>query len=68
MKTTLYLLLIFITFSLKVKAQEITTIPDPGFEQVLIDKGIDSDGEINGQVLTSDIENLTELEIVDYEI
>lgn len=38
-----------------------TAIPDPTFEQALIDLGIDSDGEINGQVLTSDIEGITEL-------
>lgn len=35
-----------------------TAIPDPNFEQALIDLGIDSDGIINGQVLTSDIENV----------
>ena len=40
-----------------------TQIPDQGFEQALIDLGIDSDGEINGQVLTSDIENV---EVLDF--
>ena len=35
----------------KINAQ-ITLIPDSGFEQALIDLGIDSDGMINGQVLT----------------
>ncbi|MFL9845565.1 T9SS type A sorting domain-containing protein [Flavobacterium rhizosphaerae] len=42
---------------------QVTLIPDAAFEEVLIDLGIDSDGEINGQVLTSDIENVTELDL-----
>ncbi len=33
---------------------QITSIPDPNFEQKLIDLGIDSDGVINAQILTSD--------------
>lgn len=40
-----------------------TEIPDPGFEQALIDLGIDSDGVINGQVLTSDIEGVEVLDL-----
>jgi hypothetical protein len=40
---------------------QITAIPDQYFEQALIDKGIDSDGIINGQVLTNDINTVTEL-------
>ena len=40
-----------------------TLIPDSGFEFHLVIKGIDSDGEVNGQVLTSDIENLIELDL-----
>jgi hypothetical protein len=39
-----------------------TNIPDENFEQALIDLNIDSDTNINGQVLTPDIENLTELD------
>ena len=42
------------------KAQT-TAIPNPNFEQALIDLGIDSDGMVNGQVLTADIENVTYL-------
>ncbi len=42
---------------------QITLIPDPNFEQALIDLGIDSDGIVNGQVLTSDIETVTNLDI-----
>jgi len=42
---------------------QVTLIPDPYFEQFLIDINIDSDGEVNGQVLTSDVENITELNV-----
>jgi hypothetical protein len=38
-----------------------TAIPDEGFEEALIDLNIDSDGLVNGQVLTSNIENIVEL-------
>ncbi|MEX0997008.1 MAG: T9SS type A sorting domain-containing protein [Flavobacteriaceae bacterium] len=40
-----------------------TAIPDVNFEQALIDLGIDGDGILNGQVLTSDIENVIVLNI-----
>lgn len=36
----------------------VTLIPDVNFEQYLIDEKIDSDGVINGQVFTADIENI----------
>lgn len=42
---------------------QITSVPDSEFEQALIDQNIDSDGIINGQVLTSDIENLNDLDL-----
>ena len=42
-----------------------TLIPDPYFEGVLVGTGIDTDGEINGQVLTSDITGVTQLFIFD---
>ncbi len=51
------LLFVFISYS------QTTIIPDTNFEQVLIDLGIDSDGIINGQVLTSDIETVITLDI-----
>lgn len=54
----------FILFIFPLLGQaQITLIPDPIFEQHLIDQGIDSDGVINGQVLTSDIEDETFLVI-----
>ncbi|UAN00102.1 T9SS type A sorting domain-containing protein [Polaribacter litorisediminis] len=40
-----------------------TLIPDPNFEQALLDLDIDSDGIINGKVRTSDIAVVTELNI-----
>ncbi len=44
---------------------QFTYIPDSNFEQALINRGIDSDGIVNGQVLTSDIETITYLEVVE---
>ncbi|MNQ21726.1 Internalin-J precursor [compost metagenome] len=41
-----------------------TLIPDPNFERILISQGIDKDGP-NGKVLTSSIENLTQLSALD---
>jgi len=61
MKTILHTLL-FIAISYKATAQ-ITLIPDPKFEQFLINEGIDSDGVINGQILTSDALVVTKLDI-----
>jgi Leucine-rich repeat (LRR) protein len=45
-----------------------TAIPDSNFEQALIDQGIDSDGIINGSVLTSDVASLSYLNIMDSNI
>jgi hypothetical protein len=41
----------------------VTLIPDPVFEQYLIDESIDTDGIINGQVFTADIENVTSVNV-----
>jgi len=57
---TQFITYLLLAFGLTNYAQT-TAIPDPFFEQALIDLGIDSDGEINGQVLTSDVENIAEL-------
>jgi len=56
------LLLISLFIGLEITAQT-TSIPDQNFEQHLIDKGIDSDGTINGQVLTSDISGVENLDL-----
>ncbi|MEL1243330.1 T9SS type A sorting domain-containing protein [Flavobacterium sp. DGU11] len=44
---------------------QITAIPDPAFEDWLIDNNIDSDGTINGQMLTSDAAAVTIISIED---
>lgn len=44
------------------------SIPDPEFEQFLIDDGIDSDTTINGEVLLSDVSSVPILFISDYDI
>ncbi|MCB0375253.1 MAG: T9SS type A sorting domain-containing protein, partial [Sinomicrobium sp.] len=40
-----------------------TQIPDPNFEQALIDQAIDSEGLLNGLVLTSDISGIISLDV-----
>lgn len=59
-------LLFFLLFFSVVAFGQITIIPDSNFEQALVDQGIDSDGVINGQVLTSDVENVITLFIMNY--
>jgi len=61
MKTQFITLIIFV-IGLSAQSQT-TAIPDPHFEQALIDLGIDSDGELNGQILTADAEQVTNLYI-----
>ena len=51
------LLFVFISYS------QTPIIPDTNFEQALIDLEIDSDGIINGQVLTSDIDTVITLNL-----
>ena len=60
MKT--FITILILAFSTTAFAQ-VTNIPDPNFEQALIDLGIDSDGIVNGQVLTSDIETVISLNV-----
>lgn len=57
-KSIALLLIIMISFSGKA---QITLIPDWSFESYLVNVGIDSDGEVNGQMLTSDAESVEEL-------
>ncbi|MGH1338361.1 MAG: DUF7619 domain-containing protein [Aureispira sp.] len=42
---------------------QITLIPDTNFEQALINQNIDTDGLINGQILTSDAQAITTLDV-----
>ena len=60
MKKLLYILLFNIS---AISFAQTTNIPDPIFEEALIDLGIDSDGTINGLVLTSDIETIINLNL-----
>ena len=55
--------LISIILTLKVLYAQYTQIPDPVFEQRLINQGIDTEGVLDGQVLTADIENITLLNV-----
>lgn len=59
MKILVTLLLTILSF-LKGHTQT-TLIPDPVFEQLLITKGIDTDGLVNGQMLTADALAVTQL-------
>lgn len=58
-----YLLYIILAFYTSLQAQY-TSIPDTNFEQALIDLGIDSEGILDGQVLTVDIASITGLNVV----
>lgn len=60
MKQTLSLLLISIGFS---ALSQTTLIPDTEFEAALVSFGIDSDGMVNGEVLTADVASVTNLDI-----
>jgi hypothetical protein len=55
--------LLFLTLITHSVTAQVTAIPDPAFEQALIDLNIDSDGTVNGQVLTSDVASITSLYI-----
>lgn len=58
----LYIILIFCCFSVLVQAQ-VTAIPDTSFEQKLVQLGIDSDGMVNGQMLTADAAGIKQLDV-----
>ena len=52
--------LFFLLFSISFQAQY-TAIPDTNFEQALIDQGIDSEGILDNQILTFDVESVEDL-------
>lgn len=58
MKNLILITFVLVTF---IGFSQTTSIPDSNFEQALIDDGIDSDGTVNGTVLTSDISGITSL-------
>lgn len=47
---------------------QVTLIPDENFEGYLVSEGIDTDGLLNGQVLTADIEDVVALSLVNLSI
>lgn len=53
--------LCFMLFLVNLATAQTTAVPDENFEQALVDLDIDSDGVVNGQVLTSDISDIIEL-------
>ncbi len=57
------LILILLTFMPFLTKAQVTLIPDPVLEQRLVSLGIDSDGVVNGQILTADAQNTTQLSL-----
>ncbi|QOD59949.1 T9SS type A sorting domain-containing protein [Polaribacter haliotis] len=66
MKTKLLIALFFVSIQI-INAQSTTSIPDVKFEEYLIQVHIDSDGEVNGKVLNSDINNIEVLYLSNHE-
>ncbi len=60
MKKLIIILLTLVPFLTKA---QVTLIPDSTFEQLLINLNIDSDGILNGQMLTSDAQNIIQLNL-----
>jgi len=58
-----FILIFFFIANIGLLQAQYTAIPDTGFEQNLIDLGIDSEGTLDGQVLTSDIDTITNLHL-----
>lgn len=67
LKTNLFLLLILTLNSCikneHVSEEQLVSIPDPEFEQILINQNIDSDRTINGKILKSDAEKVAVLDL-----
>lgn len=61
-KYFLFMMLTCLSF-LGICYAQTTNIPDPEFEQALIDLGIDSDGVVNQEVLTADISGVSTLNV-----
>ena len=57
------LILTILTLVPFITRSQVTLIPDPVFEQRLVSLGIDSDGVVNGQILTTDAQNTTQLSL-----
>ncbi|MDC7995610.1 T9SS type A sorting domain-containing protein [Altibacter sp. HG106] len=59
-----HLLFLLTLLSVTIVHAQYTQIPDPAFEQYLIDSAYDSEGVLDGQILTTDAQAITEV-IVD---
>lgn len=62
-KVIISLIALFISFY---AYAQYTAIPDPIFEQALIDQGIDTENILDGQILTNDINTVTTLDVEYY--
>jgi hypothetical protein len=62
MTLNIKLLSLLLVLLVNIAIAQTTAIPDQNFEQALIDLNIDSDGVVNGQVLTADISGVTVLD------
>jgi len=62
------LLLVLCILYVQQSIAQYTLIPDPNFEQALIDLNIDSEGVLDGQVLTIDINTISYLDVNDKNI
>ena len=60
MKNIFLVLITLVPFLTKA---QVTLIPDQNFEYALVGLGIDSDGTINGQILTTDAQNAIQLNL-----
>jgi len=60
---TKFIKIVIIFANIGFSQAQYTTIPDANFEQELINQGIDSESTLDGQVLTSDINTITNLTI-----
>ena len=58
-----YVLLLIFVFIGNICLSQNVRIPDENFEKVLIDLGIDSDEEVNGLVLKSDVQSVISLDV-----
>jgi len=60
-----FLIIIIVSMSITKSYAQYTLVPDPVFEQALIDLSIDSEGTLDGQFLTADTIGVVDL-LIDY--
>ncbi|MFD1615327.1 T9SS type A sorting domain-containing protein [Gelatiniphilus marinus] len=62
-KNYISLVFLFLFYFNSITAQTVVNIPDPNFEQALIDLGIDSDETLNGKILYYDAYSVSSLDV-----